>query len=196
MNCIQVANGDFDKTLKTMFRRRGETDRIVRSAELGEPIYKSLKLDKEFRSAIGALMYCVKIRNQYSHSVWWDDYSGHLAFANIENIALLDDVQIDLLHLPTDHICLHILQWQESYFSYVDKLLSWINFEGRYKAGKLSSRIYPKPPQMKRPPLRLPREGCSSQTTCLGLKPILELRNLEKRDVGPATQTPPHAGQP
>jgi hypothetical protein len=195
MNCIQVANGDFDKTLKTMFRRRGETDRIVRSAELGEPIYKSLKLDSEFRSAIGALMHCIKIRNQYSHSVWWDDHSGHIAFANIEDIALLDNIQTDLLYLLTDHICLHILLWQENYFSYVDKLLTWINLEGRYKAGKISSRIYPKPPKMKQPPLRLPREGCSSRTTCLGLTPIPELRTSERRGVGQATRTPPHAGQ-
>jgi hypothetical protein len=195
MNCIQVASGDFDATLKTMFRKRGETDRIVRAAKLGEPHYKALKLAREFRAAIGAMMHCLKIRNQYSHSIWWDDYSGHLAFANIEDIALLDEIQTDLQHLPTDHICLFVLRQQEEYYSYVIKLLSWINFEGRYKAGKIATRFYPKPPRMKQPPLRLPRGGCTFQKTCLGLAPIPESQRRGKPSVGPAKRTPPPSGQ-
>jgi hypothetical protein len=196
MNCIQVASGDFDATLKIMFGKRGETDRILWAAQLGEPHYKALKLDREFRMAIGAMRHCLKIMNQYSHSVWHNDWSGHLAFANIEDIALLDEIQTALQHhLPTDHICLFILQLQEEYFSYVTKLLSWINFEGRYKAGKISTRFYPKPPRMKQPPLRLPREGCTFRKLCLGPSPDRGPHMKAKPSAGPTKRIPPLAGQ-
>jgi len=195
-HCVQIASGDFDTALKTMFKIRGETNRILQAAKLGEPLYKSLKLDSNFRSAINVMRWCLKIRNQYTHSVWWNDLSGHLAFANIEEIARLPDIQTDLKHLPVSHICEHILKLQEDYFAYCDRCFIWVNFEGRYRAQKLSTRIYPKPRQMKRPPLRSPPEGCSSQATYLGLKPIPELRASERRSSFPSTQTPPSSDQP
>jgi hypothetical protein len=156
LHCVQMGSGDFDTTLKRMFSIRGETRRILEGELLGEPHYKLLKLDSVFRSAIGSMRHCLKIRNQYSHCAWWDDWSGQLAFANIEEIAILKIKLTDLQHLPVSHVNEALLSEQEGYFAYVDQLLVWINYEGRFKAGKLSSRIVARPLRRKQPPLRLP----------------------------------------
>lgn len=88
MHCVQVGlDGDFDTVLKKMFKKRGETLRINEAERLGWPAYQANGLENDFRKAIMALRHCLKIRNQYAHWVWWDDYSGKLAFANLEDLS-------------------------------------------------------------------------------------------------------------
>ena len=87
MNCVQVVRLDFDTVLKAMFRARGETARIDIADAFGRHYYDALNLGTEFAMAISAVRYCLRIRNQYAHCAWWDDKSGRLAFANLEDIA-------------------------------------------------------------------------------------------------------------
>jgi hypothetical protein len=86
LNCVQVATGDFNKAVKTMFGERGEIKRVNRAVNLVEDKYAALGLAKEFARAIAAVRHCLAIRNQFSHWVWWADSSGKLAFANLETI--------------------------------------------------------------------------------------------------------------
>lgn len=83
-HCVQVVRSDLDTVLKAMFRSRGETQRIDVADAFGRQHYRSLGISTHFEMAIGAVRYCLKIRNQYAHCTWWDDYSGQLAFANLE----------------------------------------------------------------------------------------------------------------
>ena len=88
LHCVQMGRGgDPDTVLKKMFCIRGETRRINEAEKLGQPDYQRLSLTGDFRKAIGVVRYCLKIRNQYAHWVWWDDNSGKLAFANLEDLA-------------------------------------------------------------------------------------------------------------
>src|SRR5262245_6142862 len=88
MHCVQMARGgDLDTVLKKMFRIRGETRRINEAEKLGHADYVRLKLAGDFQKAIRVVRYCLKIRNQYSHWVRWGDCSGHLAFADLEELA-------------------------------------------------------------------------------------------------------------
>src|SRR6516162_3349233 len=86
MHCVQVVRDDFDAVLKAMFRGRGETARIDIADALGRHFYDDRGLATEFGMAVGAVRYCLKIRNQYAHCVWYDDNSGKLAFVNVEEI--------------------------------------------------------------------------------------------------------------
>jgi hypothetical protein len=86
LHCVAVAT-DFNATLKAMFRIRGETARINVGDALGRQVYHKLGLGTDFEMAVGALRYCLKIRNQYAHCNWYDDWSGGLAFVNVEEIA-------------------------------------------------------------------------------------------------------------
>jgi hypothetical protein len=156
MNCVQVVRVDFDTVLKAMFRARGETARIDIADAFGRHYYEDLQLGTQFAMAISVVRYCLRIRNQYAHCVWWDDNSGKLAFANLEDVAKGNAFLTDLASLPTYHVDVPLLSEQEAYFVYADRLLSWVNYEGRVRAGTLRSNAIPKPRQLAQPRLHLP----------------------------------------
>jgi hypothetical protein len=156
MNCVQMVRLDFDTVLKAMFPARGETARIDIADAFGRHYYDGLKLGTEFSMAISATRYCLRIRNQYAHCAWWDDRSGKLAFANLEDIAKGNTLLTDLATLPTHHIDVPILADQENFFVYVDRLLSAVNYEGRVRAGTLKSNAISIPPHAKQPLMRCP----------------------------------------
>jgi len=91
MNCVYMALDDFDAVLKAMFKPRGESLRINEAEKLGRVAYKALDLEADFLAAVEAMRHCLTIRNQYSHWIWWDDNSGMLAFANVEDIAKIEN---------------------------------------------------------------------------------------------------------
>jgi len=154
MHCVAVTR-DLDTALKAMFLKRGETKRISAAEKLGHPEYVRLRLAADFQKAVGVVRYCLKIRNQYSHWVWWDDYSGKLAFANLEDVAKRKRPVKDLAKLKAHHVDAALLHAQEAYFVYADELLAWVNYEGRARDGKLKNNPLSKPKAVKRPKLRL-----------------------------------------
>jgi hypothetical protein len=156
MNCVQVVRGDFDTVLKAMFRARGETARTDIADAFGRHYYDDLNLGTEFAMAIAAAKNCLRIRNQYAHCAWWNDLSGKLAFANLEDIAKGNALLVDLRSLPTYYVDIPLLTTQEDYFVYVDQLLSWVNHEGRYRAKTIFSQPLPKPAQLQMPMMHLP----------------------------------------
>ncbi|HME86357.1 MAG TPA: hypothetical protein VKG91_17880 [Roseiarcus sp.] len=154
MNCVYMALDDFDAVLKAMFKPRGESLRINEAEKLGRVAYKALDLEADFLAAVEAMRHCLTIRNQYSHWIWWDDNSGMLAFANVEDIAKIENRVDNLGQLNPHHVTTALLGEQEAWSVYVDEYLAWVNYEGRFQAGKLddSSRIR-KPHELKRPAL-------------------------------------------
>lgn len=158
MHCVHMGlDGDFDTVLKKMFKRRGEKRRIDEVERLGSPAYHKHGLETDFRKAVRALRYCLKIRNQYAHWVWWDDNSGKLAFANLEDLSKRKRKVPNLDKLKAFRLDAQLLHQQEAYFVYVDMLIGWINYEGRCKAQKLPSNpLGSRPSPLKRPAMRLP----------------------------------------
>jgi hypothetical protein len=156
LNCVSVAREDFDATLKAMFRIRGETARINVGDALGRQAYDKLELAADFEVAVKAMRYCLKIRNQYAHCNWYDDRSGRLAFVNLEEIAKENQPISGFLNLTRRYVDVPLLEKQEQYFGYVEALIRYANYEGRFRAGKLRTRFWEKPPLVSQPPLRLP----------------------------------------
>jgi hypothetical protein len=122
---------------------------------LGRAAYSQLGLNREFERAIAALRHCLLIRNQYAHWIWWDDMTGRIAFANLEQLAKRRQRIVDLGKLRAYHVDAALLMEQEGYFVYTDRLLAWINYEGRTPAGGLYSNPLPKPKRLRKPKLRL-----------------------------------------
>ena len=67
--------------------------------------------------------------------MWWDDYTGRLAFANLEDLAARKRPVRDLGKLKPHHVDAALLDAQEAYFVYADRLLAWVNYEGRARDG-------------------------------------------------------------
>ena len=148
MHCVRAVRGDFDTVLKAMYRSRGETQRVEVADAFGRQAYRGLDLGTQFEMALGAVRYCMRIRNQYAHCVWWNDNTGQLAFANLEEIAKLNDRVDDLAGANVRHVDVPLLQAQLAYFEYASNLLIWVLHEGNKKAGR------PALPNLVQPPTR------------------------------------------
>jgi len=140
MHCVQMARGgDLDTVLKAMFGKRGEAQRINTANTLGKPAYDSLGLGPRFSSAIGDMRFCLNIRNCYAHSLWHDANIGYLAFVNLEELAKATVIVTNLLGLTIRYLDIDILTKQEEYLDFVDHSFSFLNYEGRFLKGDLSS---------------------------------------------------------
>ncbi len=152
-SCVAMARDDLDMVLKAMFRARGETQRIDIADAIGRPSYRTLGMETMFSEAIADMRYCLKVRNQYAHCNWHDDLTGRLCFIDMEEIARPHEIIKDLRGLTFHYLDGMLLRDQESYFIYVGDCLLYLNYEGRKKAGKLSTHALSKPPKVARPPL-------------------------------------------
>ncbi len=157
MNCVQIARNDLDTVLKSMFRTRGEAQRINVADAFGRQCYEGLGIGSQFGMAIGAVRHCLKIRNQYAHHQWWDDNSERLAFANLEEVAKLNTLVENLRDLKTNYVDVPLLEKQLAYYEYAEELLTWVNQEGQIVAGRSSMQKRAPPQQLKQPPLFIPQ---------------------------------------
>jgi hypothetical protein len=153
LHCVQMGIGNFDHAFRTMFGKRGETQRINAAETLGRSAYQALGLDADFGLAISAIRYALQIRNQYAHWTWWDDKSGQLAIANLEDLAKDPNPISDFYGLQTHHVDMPLLEAQQEFLVYVDRCLAWVNYEGRYVTGKIRRRVVRKPAPVAMPPL-------------------------------------------
>lgn len=136
MHCAKAVRGDLDVALKTMFRGRGNAQRINIADALGRQPYRDLGLGAEFERGIGAVRYCLKIRNLYAHCTWWNDNSGQLAFANLEELAQENVAVTDLHGLTVNHVTVPHLRAQFDYFEHADNVLIGLIQEGNRRAGR------------------------------------------------------------
>jgi hypothetical protein len=109
-HCISMGIDDLDMTLKAMFRTRGERSRIEIAEAMGQKVYAALGLGPAFNKAIDAMKFCLKIRNCYAHSHFYDDNSGNLAVVSLEEIAVKKAIIRDLHGLTTKYLTTGILQ--------------------------------------------------------------------------------------
>jgi hypothetical protein len=155
MNLCKWAR-DLDVAVKGMYRARGESARLQIADALARPHYRNLGLGSQFERAISAMGYCRKIRNQYSHCLWHDDNSGQLAFVDLEELAELNTVVVNLTGLTLYHVDVTLLKQQAGYFAYTEALIVWLNYEGRRLTGQDAGPARQEPIQQQRPSLHLP----------------------------------------
>ena len=140
LHCVQMGIGDFNYAFKKMFAARGETKRINAARDLAKAAYHGLGLGADFDAGMDAIRHALQIRNQYAHWTWWDDNSGQLAIANLEDLAREPNAISGFDQLRVHHIDMPLLEAQQAYFVYVDRALAWVNFEGRFLRGDIRTR--------------------------------------------------------
>jgi len=151
MNCVHMGRGDdLDTVLKTMFRARGEMQRIGIADALGRQVFSGQSLDAEFAKVIDDMNHCRTIRNQYSHCIWHHDTTGQLGFVNLKEIARSNTLVANLGGLTTRYIDVPLLQEQEGFMENVELQLAWLNFESRKRQG-MNYQNVPVPPVLVRP---------------------------------------------
>ena len=165
MNCVQVLrNYDLNSTLKSMFRVRGETNRIDIADALGRVPYTAVKMTTEFDTVIAAMRQCLRIRNRYAHAFWHDPDQGKaLCYVSLEELAKEADEVRDLTALTFYYIDEPLLLKQEAFFEYTRALINYVNHEGQFQTGKFKQRIFPLPTPVPPPPAYT-RNATSRQT--------------------------------
>lgn len=153
MHCAKAVRADLDMALKAMFRSRGNTQRIDVADALARQPYHALGIGTQFEMAIGAVRYCLRIRNLYAHCTWWNDNSGQLAFANLEELAKENVAVTDLHGLAVHHVTVPHLERQFAYFEYADNQLIWVIQEGNVLAGRPAFPNRVLPASVAQPPL-------------------------------------------
>ena len=156
MSCIDIASDDFDALFKAMFRTRGETQRLEIADAIGRYRFHALKLGTEFEMALGAIQYCLKIRNQYAHCHWLV-VPGRIGFVDLEEVAKENKLAHGESRFTYHNLTPDLVTKQESYFDYTDHFLWWLQSEAAIKRGKEKANPAPKPKQEARPPLYMPQ---------------------------------------
>lgn len=136
MHCAKAVRDNLDLALKAMFRGRGNSQRIDIADAIARQPYVDLGLAAEFDTAIAEVRVCLRIRNLYAHCTWWNDNSGQLAFANLEELAKGNAVVADLHALTVNHVTVPHLQQQFDYFEHADQMLIGVLQEGNRRAGR------------------------------------------------------------
>jgi hypothetical protein len=155
MHCAKAVRVDLDLALKSMFRSRGNAQRIDIADALARQPYHALGIGQEFEAAIGAVRQCLRIRNLYAHCTWWNDNSGQIAFANLEELAKHNATITDLHGLVVHHVTVQHLEKQFAYFDYADNLLVWTIQEGNKLAGRPAIPNLVRPAVVDSPPVFL-----------------------------------------
>jgi hypothetical protein len=156
LNCLDALLADFDTIFKSLFRTRGETQRIEIGDAIGRHKFHAIGLGTEFETAIGALQYCRKIRNYYSHCYWFTDPQG-FGYVDLEEVAKQNAMATeDNSFFTLRHLNDAVLSEQAAYFNATDSFLNWLQHEAQVKAGKIQKNEYSKPNITTRPPLYRP----------------------------------------
>ncbi len=155
-NCVGEIKNDITMVFKVMFRPRGETQRIDVADAIGRQPFQTIKRDTEFAMAIGAMRYCLKIRNQFAHCHWVDNHGRCLGFVELEEKAKNNDPSILIWQTPSHDLDVQTLANHETYFCYTRDLLIFLTHEARVQAGSVPKNPHTKPKQVKQPPLYKP----------------------------------------
>lgn len=150
-HCVSQIVDNADVTFKVLFRVRGEEQRINVADGLARPLIGAGDFRDHFERTVAALRHCLKIRNQYAHSQWGDDNRG-LWFVALEELAK-ENAPYDLGALTQKVIARDLLHAQEMYFVYVMQSLDYLNYEWRFRSGRLKTQPHRKPEEVQRPPV-------------------------------------------
>lgn len=154
MLCVLVAKRDFDPVIKTMFRPRGETQRLDIADALGRPSFKKFGRETEFGMAIGAIRHCLKIRNQNAHSYFGEAKSGKLAFDSMEDVAKSPDPS-DFSSITLLNIDEALLHEQLAYFEYAEAWLHFLLAEVEVIRKTPKAKLFPRPKPLVPVPLHI-----------------------------------------
>lgn len=149
---------DRELVMKTLYRTRGETQRIAIADAMMRPKYRSGPLKTKYEEAIAGLKYCVQVRNQYAHCTWNHDELAGLRFLDFEEYAISNKPWAEAT-LTAHRVTIKLLEEQEAFFTYVQDLLLHLKNEAERMAGKSPSHVFEAPKKVQQPPKHSPPLG-------------------------------------
>jgi hypothetical protein len=160
-NCLFAATGDFDNSIKKIFRIIGAEKRITVADAAMRSTYARAGVGTTYEQAISDMDWCRQIRNQYAHCQWYYTDQDRLCLVNLEDIAKLVPPITDLAARKV-RVGLHLLEMQMNFFVHTRKRFWYLAeqcsrylFALRKPGVPLPTSIHSLPVAMLRAPLRL-----------------------------------------
>ena len=128
---------DFDLAVKTLYRTRGEGQRI----DLADALIRN-RIDPKpkqiYEETIARMRTCLKIRNQYAHSNWVHAGSNRLRYVDIEGLVESNRVvsSDDMILYQVDR---NIIDDQARFFTEVAQNLAYLCMEIQHLKGQIAS---------------------------------------------------------
>ena len=85
--CAGWAIKDRDRALRALYRLRATSARIDVADAFIRPTFDGTAFEPDYRAAIAAIRYCLKICNQYAHCNWSDAPDHGLFFTDLQESA-------------------------------------------------------------------------------------------------------------
>jgi hypothetical protein len=146
--CLSLVLKDRDTAIRTMFRVRGEEQRIQTADALMRVAFEAAGLQDPYRDLIADLGWCKTLRNRYAHCHWYDLMQGEgLCFIDLEAWAK-KNVPFELTKY---RLTLPLLEQQEAYFRYVQRCMWYLAQEKQRADGIKVHDLWKLPPRLPRP---------------------------------------------
>jgi hypothetical protein len=151
--CVGEALDDRNLALSVLFQMKSEAARTDLGKTLSQRAIEKFKLKSVHEDAVSAMKYCRSLRNQYAHSHWTDYPIEGLFFTNME-----DNAQKGSFFGNWYSIDGTLLEKQESYFDYTQRIWYYITDQMRFLKETHKGRIPIKPSRLNIPSKNNPQE--------------------------------------
>lgn len=133
--CLLVSHvaQDLDLAVKTLYRTRGENQRI----NLADALIRNRidpKVKQIYEETIARMRTCLKLRNQYAHSNWLRSGNDRLCYIDIEGLAERNDV-VSMDDMTLYQLDMDIIEDQARFFTEVAQNLNYLCMEVQYLNG-------------------------------------------------------------
>jgi hypothetical protein len=153
--CLASASQDEDTVLRTFFSVRGEGGRLAVGHNLMWKLFKQAGLSTCYQPAHAQTLFCLKVRNTFSHCHWADDHNQGLFYVNLEATAERKDSDFRSAN-DWRHVDAALLKLIEEYFVNTQNRLMWLAAECRVFNGKVRRNIFKWPKGIQQPNLHNP----------------------------------------
>lgn len=144
--CLGRALNDFKKSMRILFRTRGETARIELADALTGDFARENGLYDKYSDALGGIRACKNIRNQFSHCHWATTVHG-LFYVDLNAAADAGDK----FEYKWKHASLSSLEEMESYFRYTHNCFLHVESELHARRGGPALLAFPMPSKRQPP---------------------------------------------
>jgi hypothetical protein len=145
--CVGTVLGDQDRAIRTIFRVRGEDQRIQTADALMRSAFEDAGLREPYCDMIADLGWCKATRNRYAHCHWYDTTEEGLCFIDLEAWAKKNVP----LKFKKYRLNLPLLEQQEAYFRYVQRSMWHLVQEKERASGKKVDNVWRRPVRLPRP---------------------------------------------
>lgn len=124
---------DFDIAIKTLYRARGEQQRI----DLADALIRNkipTEVRQTYEQTVAHMRECLKIRNRYAHSNWVHAASNGLCYVDVEELAKRND-RVETGDAELYKLDRYLVEDQARFFNEVLQNLTYLCMEVQYING-------------------------------------------------------------